>query len=225
MRLLCRLWPADDPHVSEERRLLDAAITGGQRVLDAGCGRTTRLDAYRGRIAHLVGVDLDATAGAQNATLDEFVAADLCLRLPFDDAVFDVVYANFVIEHLAAPAAAFAEWHRVLRPGGQVVLLAANANNPVMLGARLLPESLRRRIKRAGAGTRERDVFQAWYRANTPARLTRMMSRAGFTLVELRCVGTLHRYARRPTLRVLLAGVEALLPARLRSTMVCSYRA
>jgi hypothetical protein len=30
------------------------------------------------------------------------------------DATFDLVYANFVVEHLARPYRAFAEWHRVL---------------------------------------------------------------------------------------------------------------
>ena len=194
-------------------------------MLEAGCGRTTRLAAYRDRIARLVGVDVDEEAGRQNSVLDEFVVADLCRRLPFDDATFDLVYANFVLEHIADPAAAFAEWHRVLRPGGEVVLLASNARNPVMLLARLLPHGARSSIKHKGAGADERDVIVAHYSASTPARLTAFMGRAGFCLLELSCVGTLHRYAgQRRALAVLLAASEAVLPVGLRSTMVGRFR-
>ena len=78
--------PPDDPHVALERRLLDAALVPQAYVLEAGCGRTTRLAGYRDRIARLVGVDVDEEAGRQNSVLDEFVVADLCRRLPFDGA-------------------------------------------------------------------------------------------------------------------------------------------
>jgi SAM-dependent methyltransferase len=94
-------------HTEVEAQFLAGALRPEARVLDAGCGRTTRLAGYRDRIAELVGVDVDAEAGAENLALDRFVVADLCSRLPFEDAYFDLVYANFVVEHLDAPEAAF----------------------------------------------------------------------------------------------------------------------
>jgi ubiquinone/menaquinone biosynthesis C-methylase UbiE len=94
-------------------------------VLEAGCGRTTRLTGFRNRIDRLVGADVDEPGGRANAVLDEFVVADLCCALPFDASTFDLVYADFVVEHLEHPGRAFAEWHRVLRPGGSVVLLTS----------------------------------------------------------------------------------------------------
>ncbi len=39
------------------------------------------------------------------------------------DASYDVLFASHVIEHLANPLAAMAEWARVVRPGGLVVLV------------------------------------------------------------------------------------------------------
>ena len=60
-----------------------------------------------------------------------------------EDAYFDLVYANFVVEHLDAPAAAIREWRRVLRPDGALILLTSNRANPVFAAASLLPRGLR----------------------------------------------------------------------------------
>jgi SAM-dependent methyltransferase len=213
-------------HTEVEARLLDAALTRDARVLDAGCGRTTRLSAHQSRIAELVGVDLDASSGRENDALDRFVVADLCAPLPFDDATFDLVYANFVVEHLRAPAPAFREWRRVLRPGGSLVLLTSNRANPLLAAAALLPHRARVALKRLGPRAAERDVIPAAYLANTPRQLSKHLEDAGFAAISVTYVATLHRYAGD---RALFAGalraLERVLPSRLRSTIVAWYRA
>jgi SAM-dependent methyltransferase len=212
-------------HIDVETRFLTAALRPGARVLDAGCGRKSRLEAYRGRIVELVGVDLDADAGAENRALDRFVAADLGERLPFEDDSFDLVYANFVIEHLDSPAAALREWRRVLRPDGDLILLTSNSANPLMAGARVLPHAVRSFLKRIGPGVAERDVIPARYRANTPGRLESVVAESGFAPVEVAYVAGLHRYAeRKPVVPQTLRGFERLLPARMRATIVAWYR-
>jgi SAM-dependent methyltransferase len=194
-------------------------------VLEAGCGRTTRLARFRDRIDRLVGVDLDESGGRTNESLDEFAVADLCGPLPFEDGAFDLVYSNFVVEHLERPPAAFAEWHRVLRPGGSVVVVTSNRANPLMTAARILPQGVRTAIKGRGPGAVARDVFPARYRANTPGALTAQLRRAGFQPVQVVPVATLHRYAgdrRLPA--ATLRNLERMLPPRLRSTIVAWYR-
>ena len=43
--------------------------------------------------------------------------------LPFHDHSLDYVVASHVLEHVANPIAALAEWHRVIRPGGLIYLV------------------------------------------------------------------------------------------------------
>lgn len=43
--------------------------------------------------------------------------------LPFHDSSLDYVLASHVLEHVANPVAALAEWYRVLRPGGIIYLV------------------------------------------------------------------------------------------------------
>ena len=217
--------PFHTSHTAVEADILRSALAPGSRVLEAGCGRTTRLSGFRDRIDMLVGADLDEEGGRANPTLDEFVAADLCCRLPFAAEAFDVVYANFVVEHLEHPDHAFAEWHRVLQPGGSVILLTSNLSSPLMAAARIVPHPVRTAVKRLGPGAAARDVFPARYRANTPGALSRLLGQAGFTPVSVVFVATLHRYAgRHRSAAAALRNVEHLSPARLRSTIIAWYR-
>jgi ubiquinone/menaquinone biosynthesis C-methylase UbiE len=153
------------------------------------------------------------------------VPADLDETLPFGDDSFDLVYANFVVEHLTAPERCFTEWRRVLRPDGRLVLLTSNRASPLMAVGDLLPPRVRLAVKRRGAGAAERDVYPARYLANTPKRLAAVSAAAGFAPVSVEYVGTLHRYAARVALlqRPLVAAERAL-PATRRSTIVASYR-
>jgi SAM-dependent methyltransferase len=217
--------PFEASHTEVEARFLTQALRPGARVLDAGCGRTTRLAGYRDRIAELIGVDIDSDAGAQNAALDRFVVADLCAPLPFEDAYFDLVYANFVVEHLDVPETTLREWRRVLRPDGALILLTSNRASPLFAAASVLPRRARVALKGAGAGVIERDVIPTHYRANTPTRLAALVEQAGFATVEISYVATLHRYAERmPPLARLIRGLERILPPRWRSTIVAWYR-
>lgn len=212
-------------HTLVERRLLEEALRPGVTALDAGCGRTTRLRDYRDRIVRLVGVDSDEEAGRENPFLDEFVRADLDDFLPFESDSFDLVYANFVVEHLEDPQRGFAEWRRVLRPDGRLVVLTTNRASPLMAAGDRLPQQLRLLIKRRGAGAAERDVYRTRYRANTPQRLAEIAAAAGFQPVTVEFVGTVHRYAARvPPVKQLLVVAERALPAERRSTIVASYR-
>jgi SAM-dependent methyltransferase len=56
------------------------------------------------------------------------------MRLPFDDAAFDAVVSTEAFHWFPDPGAALAEFHRVLEPGGR--LLVALVNPPTELQSR-----------------------------------------------------------------------------------------
>jgi len=100
--------------------------TAGADVLDAGCGSGYGT-SFLGRDARrAVGVDrspeaIEHARARYAAPKVEFVEADL-LRLPLEDASFDVVCAFETIEHVDDQDAFLAEAARVLRPDGVLLV-------------------------------------------------------------------------------------------------------
>lgn len=119
--------------------------------------------------------------------------------LPFEDESFDIVFGHAVLHHIPDPARAFAEFRRVLRPGGAI----AFAGEPSRYGDRLAALPKRAGLVAAPAwrglvGARRRAVPES-ERSNShalegevdvhafaPADLRRLLREAGF---ERRRVG------------------------------------
>jgi ubiquinone/menaquinone biosynthesis C-methylase UbiE len=97
----------------------------GQRLLEPGCGAGALLSAAAARGALVVGLDVNEDALRIAAQSGDALFAD-AERLPFSDHSFDAAIAQHVIEHFATPERLLREWHRVLAPGGRLVLLTPN---------------------------------------------------------------------------------------------------
>lgn len=107
--------------------VLDAAgdVTG-LAVLDAGCGPGIYAAELLRRGAVVTAVDAsDAQLELARERLGDsarVLRAVLGEPLPFDADSFDLVICALVIHYVADRQAAFAEFHRVLRPGGRAVV-------------------------------------------------------------------------------------------------------
>jgi len=93
--------------------------------------------------AMVTGVDADTSmieVAARLVPEADFRLATLP-ALPFEDAQFDAVLANFVINHVGRPMAALAELRRVTAPGGHVAVTIWP--QPPSPGAALLTQAIR----------------------------------------------------------------------------------
>lgn len=115
---------SQSPRVRERSHELLGDVSG-RRILDCGCGTGAALAELVKRRAIVVGVDNNwqIVLSARRS----FPALELCFasatELPFANGAFDGYRAERLLQHIADPGAAIAEAHRVLAPGGRIVII------------------------------------------------------------------------------------------------------
>ena len=152
----------------------------GGRILEVGLGTGISLLSYR-RVNRIVGIDI--SAGMLRRALNRVVEHRLtnvealsvmdAKHLALPDASFDVVVAQYVITAVPDPETTLDEFVRVLRPGGEIILV----NH---LGA----ETGFRRAFEQGFSPIARRL--GWSPEFPWARLTRWAERDGVRLIERR---------------------------------------
>lgn len=108
-----------------------APRTRGAVILDAGCG-TGGMFSLLSRYGRVYGIDQspDAVRFARDKNIAEEVLLGLITELPYQDNMFDVVTCLDVLYHARAGSdtQALKEFHRVLRPGGVLVVREPSYN-------------------------------------------------------------------------------------------------
>src|SRR5579875_3292728 len=194
------------------RKLLGGELDAGyDRSLEigAGTGYFTLNLLQTGIVSEATCTDISPgmlttlTANAGRLGLDVRTARADAESLPFADESFDLVLGHAVLHHLPNLRRAFAEFHRVLRPGGRIVF----AGEPSRVGDRiaalpkrgagLLAPVWRRMLgaspappaETAAPGTNRSDHDLERYvdiHAFDPGDLARYARKAGFESVKVR---------------------------------------
>src|SRR5919198_597316 len=136
-----------------------ASLQPGERVLDVACGTgaVAREAAARvGATGTVVGLDLNPgmLAAARGVPITSGASVDWregdASAMPFPDASFDVVLCQLGLQYFPDRPAALKEMHRVLVPGGRLVLMVWQSieRSP---GFALLAEALERHVDASAA--------------------------------------------------------------------------
>lgn len=194
-------------------------------AFDESCGAGL-LELLKSRADEVIGMDLSAaTLAGARARQRGFkgVGAD-ARQLPFEANCFDVILSNSTLDHFRTRAEleqSLGELHRVLKPGGSLLLTLDNPINPAVairnllpfgllhrigllpyyVGATLRPGRLRRTLELIGFDVREISAVVHCPRA-LAVRRARRLSRAGDTAKQERFLSRLmavERLANWPT--------------------------
>ena len=172
-------------------RVLDRLVEPDTRWLDLGCGhqllpewRVERERQLVQRCGQFTGLDYDLPALRRHVSLTCAVRGNIT-DPPFRADHFDLVTANMVVEHLSHPEIQFREIRRVLKPGGHFLFHTPNALGYSTLLARLVPDSIKRKLIYLLDGRKQEDVIPTHYRANTRRRIATLAQSTGFEVMKV----------------------------------------
>lgn len=111
------MWRIDDPQGNESAKIKYEIVTYTRgRGLDLGCGPSK---AY----AHFIGVDNLASTRLFGTRMQPDVVVNDCLDLSlFATGSMDFCFSSHLLEHITDYKTALAEWMRVVKIGGHLVL-------------------------------------------------------------------------------------------------------
>jgi demethylmenaquinone methyltransferase/2-methoxy-6-polyprenyl-1,4-benzoquinol methylase len=189
------------------RALRQAGLRPGMRLLDVAVGTGAVAREALGITPDVIGLDLSAgmlAVARRNLPALALLQAE-GEALPLRDASVDFVSMGYALRHVADLGVLFAEFRRVLRPGGRVLLLEiARPEGRVAHGvARFWLGGVVPALSRL-AGAQSRTLMRYYWdtieACVPPAEILRQLERAGFA--ELRCdvqIGIMRAYsAHRP---------------------------
>jgi 2-polyprenyl-3-methyl-5-hydroxy-6-metoxy-1,4-benzoquinol methylase len=105
---------------------LSRDLPAGARILDVGCGRGVTLGALAEQGFAVYGLEISAEAARGVDPRADIRIAEKLQDAEYRAASFDQIIIWHVLEHLKDPAGTLREAHRILKPGGRLIVAVPN---------------------------------------------------------------------------------------------------
>jgi len=159
-------------------------------ALNFGAGHSVddKTRSLKGEVRKVIGVDIDREV-VNNANVDETIVIKDDI-LPFPDNTFDLIWSDYVLEHIEKPGIFIKEIYRVLKPGASFFFRTPNKYHYVSLIARLTPDWFHKLIanKARGLSSEAHEPYPTFHRLNSRRDLTTYSRLTGFQKMELKFV-------------------------------------
>ena len=93
------------------------------KLLDVGCGRGDFSKGFKELGLLVSGLDVIKSQSEMLKDIEIKYANIENDKFPFNDETFDIIFSKSVIEHLRNPDNFIKEIHRLLKPGGRIIIL------------------------------------------------------------------------------------------------------
>jgi demethylmenaquinone methyltransferase/2-methoxy-6-polyprenyl-1,4-benzoquinol methylase len=175
--------------------LLRAGMKPGMQVVDVGVGTglvASQAAAILGDPTCVTGVD-PSTGMLQKAKVPAGVklVEGTAERIPFPDNTFDFLSMGYALRHISDLSVAFAEFHRVLKPGGKLCILEITCPEKklpkLLLKAyirTIVPALARVALRNGDTSVLWRYYWDSIEACAPPANVMRTLENAGFAGVE-----------------------------------------
>ena len=94
-------------------------------ILEVGCGDASFTKELARYSSDVTAIDISSAQIAENNQRFagiKFLQHDVAEQFPFADATFEAIWCSEVLEHLFDPAFALREMHRIMKPGGRLLV-------------------------------------------------------------------------------------------------------
>lgn len=153
-------------------------IDKDSRVLDFGAGRAAWVEvddceirrsvlSIKDEVKELVACDVDPVV-LENKAVHEAVVIDSSYSVPLESSSFDLIFCDWVLEHVGDPQKFFGEIDRLLKPGGYFCARTPHRFNHVSIFASVVRNSQHKKVLAfVQPARREVDVFPTVYKLNS----------------------------------------------------------
>ena len=161
--------PEYRPRWEAYNTLLAASLSREKVWYDIGCGANEFVEEFGSLAGRSLGIDRAVHPGMTNAPFLQAPAGEI----PLPSRSADLITLRMVVEHFEHYPDDIAEIHRLLKPGGLLIVMTTNALSPIVFVPRLIPFRLKEWIIRKLFRVDSSDVYPTYHRFNTPGKFAK----------------------------------------------------